>query len=61
VVYGNGLENRRTCKRTVSSNLTFSAVGPVHWGGARVDDWGCLLSSYAREGIAGSNPVLPAT
>ena len=29
------------------------------WEGARVVDWGCLLSSYTREGIAGSNPVLP--
>jgi hypothetical protein len=29
-------------------------------GGARVDDWGCLLSSYTCKRIAGSNPVLPA-
>jgi hypothetical protein len=25
-----------------------------------VVEWGCLLSSYTRKGIAGSNPVLPA-
>jgi hypothetical protein len=30
------------------------------WGGARVVDWGRLLSGCARDRTAGSNPVLPA-
>jgi hypothetical protein len=33
----------------------------ISWGGARVDDWGRLLSGYpVLSRIAGSNPVLPA-
>lgn len=61
MVYGSGLENRRARKRTVGSNPSLSADNHVQgiWGGARVVDWGCLLSSYTRKGIAGSNPVLP--
>lgn len=44
---------------TVGSNPTPSAVIP-DWGGARVVEWGRLLSGYPVTGIAGSNPVPPA-
>ncbi len=36
-------------------------LGVYHWGGARVDEWGRLLSGCrGKTSTAGSNPALPA-
>jgi hypothetical protein len=65
VVEGIGLENQRSAPRYrgfESHSLRLNSFTAIpHWGGARVVEWGRLLSGYPPlKWIAGSNPVPPA-